>query len=422
MRYRIFIALMLVVFTGLGTPASGQAPKGAAKRPAGFLNGPPFTLDQVLEAIKRVRQGVLPDGRLRLAIQNRGLDFKLTPEDTEKLKDAKPTQGLFDLILSIAKPPEPKPEPPPPPPPPPPKPKLGTLQLACEPAECTVLVNGKPAGDTARGQITVKELPAGLVSVSVQKNGYHVVELKAQIDDGKVTPVTAALEPTKETMRAMGKQLFDKMIGAIGGDPGLAYWGSLHGVGTATLVNKQAKSSRWAMETRLLLPDLAALRLTTATKKYEATLVRSAFAFAPGMPEPDEVEHMLALIRDFQLGAVAKRMQSAAATAETRTLTPRTGEDLRFTAVSSVERWTITLQPDYLPKQVRMESAVGVGIGLTVTYADYQKTGATQIPRTQVFALKDAPGHGLDLRLDRLEAGPPFTEEDIRKKRRLFGK
>jgi len=417
--------LHLLIMAGLlmGAPAAAL-PQAAASRTASFLSGPPLTFEQVLEAVRRVRQGVLPESRLRQALQKRGVDFALAPEDLEKLKAARPTQGLLDLVVSLAKPLPPT-EPAPPPvvsPPEPPKPKLGTLQLACEPPECSVLVNGKPAGQTQRGQLTVKDIPAGQTSINVQKEGFHVAELKANIEDGRITPLTAELEPMKETMRMWGQRLFARVVAALGGESGLGYWRSLQGAGTLTLVNRQGQSTRWAFQIRLLLPDLAAVRLTTATRNFEATLVKSQFAFTKGMPDADEIEHTLALLRDYQLGAVVKRMQEAASSLETRTLTPKSGQELSFLAESSVERWKVTLQADDLPRQIEMTSAAGVNVGLTATYADYQKTGSTVIPRAMVLRLPGESGQGAEVRFDGLEAGPPFSEDDIRRKRKLFGR
>src|SRR5262249_26816091 len=112
------------LFAPAVTPLQKKQP--TTKKQDTFINGPPFTFEQVLGFI---RQNAIPPRRQKEAIQNRGLDFTLSVEDFNKLKAAGASPEMLQLIFERAKPVPVKA----PVKVTPPAPKVGDLDLTCAP-------------------------------------------------------------------------------------------------------------------------------------------------------------------------------------------------------------------------------------------------------------------------------------------------
>src|SRR5580700_8684467 len=97
------LAALLVTFLMLPPAADSQ------DKVDPFYSGAPFTLNYLLQSV-----GNIPDKRLTIAISHRGVDFKATPADLDKLKKAGAGPELLRMISASA----PKVAPPPPTPPP----------------------------------------------------------------------------------------------------------------------------------------------------------------------------------------------------------------------------------------------------------------------------------------------------------------
>src|SRR5579862_1659233 len=148
----LFIALfgaLLPAFLTAQSVAENRLPSSHAKKSDDpFLNGAPFTFDQVL---KLVGESPIPLHRRKDAIQARGIDFAGTPEEIDKLKAAGATDDMLELIRSKAKGSSaasahvaPKPALPA---------SSGGIALACSPGECEVSLNGKSIGPTLGGKL-----------------------------------------------------------------------------------------------------------------------------------------------------------------------------------------------------------------------------------------------------------------------------
>ena len=155
--------LTLTALTGALLVVSAQAPqpKASQKTEDAFLTGKPLTLAEIVEAAP-----VIFEGRLRQAIQARGVDFAATAEALEQLRKAGVPEDLLKTITRLA---------PAPPSPPPPKepPPAGPLTLECSPAECEVMVNGVSQGVTQGGAKQISGLRPGRVFVDFRKEGYE---------------------------------------------------------------------------------------------------------------------------------------------------------------------------------------------------------------------------------------------------------
>ena len=212
-------------------------PKSAHGKKASdpFLTGDPFTLDQVLLLLK---QDAIPLRRRKEAIENRGVAFALSSDALVKLQSAGATDDMLDVIKSKAKPVAaaqvaPKPV------------AKGMLTLTCAPAECQVSLNGTTIRPTAGGKLEVAGLTPGSWTVDFAKEGFAGHQSTVLVEPAKSTMVDATLDPDRAAREAFGKQLFLKMIHALGGDDGLKTLGSVQAAGSTTLWGHDGSSVRW---------------------------------------------------------------------------------------------------------------------------------------------------------------------------------
>src|SRR5258706_2470648 len=97
MSTRSLSALILL----LAVPALVTAlQKGPAAKKASdtFLNGPPFTFEQILRVI---REKAIPPRRQKEAIQNRGVDFSVSTANLVQLEAAGAAPDLLELIVRL---------------------------------------------------------------------------------------------------------------------------------------------------------------------------------------------------------------------------------------------------------------------------------------------------------------------------------
>src|SRR5690348_10809478 len=97
---RRFILLILSIAAFAAAPQTtayaqiAAKPSHANKPGDAFLSGAPFTLDQV---IRIIGQDAIPIRRRREAIQNRGVDFTLSPAAVARLKAADAPEELMEV-------------------------------------------------------------------------------------------------------------------------------------------------------------------------------------------------------------------------------------------------------------------------------------------------------------------------------------
>src|ERR1039458_590106 len=143
-------ALLCVVSICL-TPSFGQpkqkppVPSSLSSRQTAdaFLNpaSGAITLSKLLDLLQQVREDIETEGRIRRAIEARGIDFPMTPPNEQEIKKAGGSTQLIELLRLKS---------PPPPPPPSPPPTIvkedpkGVLNVQCEPGECEIVVEGGP--------------------------------------------------------------------------------------------------------------------------------------------------------------------------------------------------------------------------------------------------------------------------------------
>jgi hypothetical protein len=403
LRAAAVLAAVAVLLPQCAESFQKKQPSSAKKPQDQFLNGGPFTFDQLLRLI---RENVISQRRQKEAIQNRGLDFSLSPDDVDKLKAAGASDEMLALISERAKPQPVKP------PPPKPRPKQGGLLITCAPAECEVTIGGAPKGPTSGGVMRISGLPLGSTVVDFSKPGYVGFQSALTVEADKITPVTATLEPDRATKEALGAELFKSVIQALGGAQAVRAALSMQAEGSLTTWTPDGKSTRWTIFVRNN-PDRGLLQLKGGGSVFhEVAYLGSKFTTSKSLKGDDarELPTDFGWLRDYRLPTLIARLSTPKFKMLSNSASKIAGQDLVLTAEGSTETISVSLDNDLRPAQVRFGTATGLGAGI-VTYSDYTKQGAAYHPQSMQIK-PDATPHGIEVHFDKLELDPKLKDSD----------
>lgn len=382
--------------------ASAQKKATAKKTADTFLNGVPFTFEQVFRFIQ---ENAIPPRRQREAIQNRGVDFAPTPDLLEKLRAAGAPDDLIELISWRGKPLPKAPAVPPPP-------KTGEVQLTCAPAECEVSIGGVAKGSSSNGALRIPDVPPGSAAVDVKRAGYVGAQAVVTVEAGKTASVAVKLEPDRATQESFGESLYKQMVKALGGDAAVHEALSIQAEGSATVWTRAGGSTRWSVFLRNK-PDRALIQASGGGGVlYEIAFVGSQFKTSKNMKGDDarELPNDFGLLRDHQLAGLIALLNTPKFKMLSIAPAKTPDQDLTLTAEGSTETISITLDNDSRPAQVKFGTATGLG-GAIVTYSDYAKHGATFYPQSMQIK-PDATPHGIDVHFDKVDLNPKLKDSD----------
>jgi len=368
-----------------------------------FLNGAPFTFDQVL---KLVGDSPIPIRRRKDAIQARGIDFAGTPEELDKLKAAGATDDMLELVKSKAKGSTvaivhvvPKPAP------------TGTIALNCAPSECDISLDGKPYG-TVGGKLEVA-LSAHKWVVDFKKDGYIGHQESVMIEADKVAKLSVVLEPTRGTLEANGAELFKKMIQALGGDEGVQALASVQAVGSTTIWTHDGASVRWTLLLRNR-PDRALFQARAGNILHEVSFIGSQYNNSKNLKGADALDlpTHFGFIRDAMLAAVITRLQNPEFKIMANHPSPAEGGEYTLFAENSAEKVSIGLDDQLRPARVKIATTTGVG-SAAIAYSEYFKVERAYWPKS-VQIKPDGWQHGIDVRFDTIDLTAHFSENDFK--------
>ncbi|MGP0071094.1 MAG: hypothetical protein ACLPWF_04075 [Bryobacteraceae bacterium] len=392
----------LVAVPGLSAPTDPK-PAHGKKSADPFLTGDPFTLDQVLILLK---QDAIPLRRRKEAIENRGVAFALSSDALLKLQSAGATDDILDVIKSKAKPVAAAPVAP--------KPAAkGMLTLTCAPAECQVSLNGTTIGPTAGGKLEVAGLTPGNWVVDFAKEGFAGHQSVVVVEPAKSTTVAATLDPDRAAREAFGKQLFQKMIHALGGDDGLKTLGSVQAAGSTTLWGHDGSSVRWTLLMRNRT-DRALFQAKAGRILHEVMFEGSEFKASKNLKGDDALQLPtdFGMIRDDQLPALIARLQGPSYKLVADHPDAIAGEEYSIVAESGTEKISIGLDADSRPQRVKIATAAGIGSAL-ITYADYIQNGNAFYPKTMLIK-PEGQQQGIEVKFDKVELNPNLKDPDYR--------
>jgi hypothetical protein len=401
----VWAAALGITLAAVPGIAAATDPKPAhGKKPSDpFLTGDPFTLDQVLLLLK---QDAIPLRRRKEAIESRGVAFALSSDALSKLQSAGATDDILDVIRSKAKPVIPVAVAP--------KPVAkGMLSLTCAPAECQVSLNGTSIGPTAGGKLEVAGLTPGNWVVDLAKEGFVGHQSTVVVEPAKSAVLAATLDPDRAAREAFGKQLFQKMIRALGGDDGLKTLGSVQATGSTTLWGHDGTSVRWTLLMRNRT-DRALFQAKAGRILHEVMFEGSEFKASKNLKGDDALQLPtdFGMIRDNQLPALIARLEGPNYKLVSSHSDPVAGEDYSIVAESGTEKISIGLDPDLRPQRVRISTDAGIGSAL-ITYSDYVQNGNAFYPKTMLIKPEGQP-QGIEVRFDKVELNPNLKDQDYR--------
>ncbi len=408
----IWPAALMVALAGI--PQAGHAatdPKlGHGKKADPFLTGDPFTLDQVLMLLK---QDAIPARRRKEALENRGIAFALSSDTMNKLQSAGASDEILDVIKAKAATPVATV---------PAAPKVvpkGSLSLSCAPAECLVSLNGTSIGPTAGGTLEASGLTPGNWVVDFSKEGFLGNQTTVIVESAKAATVAVTLQPDRAAREGFGRQLFQKMITAVGGDDGLKTLGSVQAVGSTTLWGRDGKSVRWTLLMRNR-SDRGLFQAKSGRLLHEVLFEGSEFKASKNLKgdEALELPTDFGLIRDYQLPALIARLQSAGYKLVAEHPDPTAGEEFVLFAEAGTQKVSIGLDANLRPERVKITTAAGLGSAV-ITYADYVQNGNTFYPKTMQIK-PDSQQQGIEVRFDTVELNPNLKDTDYKLRGKPF--
>ena len=404
-RFLRTAVLLAAASAGFSAAQSVPRTQPAARHNDPFLNGAPFTFEQLQRLLG---ENAIPYRRRRDAVQARGLSFTPSPEQIEKLKSAGASEDMLKLIKSSVKPNVASVSAPPKP--------LGGLALTCAPLECEITLNGTALGSTQSGTMEVKEIAAGNWTIDFKKAGYIGSQSTARIDADKTTPVSVVLEPDRKTQEAFGAELFGKVLSAIGGEDGIKELDSIQAVGSTTVGTRDGKNLRWTLAMRNK-QDRALFQVRAGDGVlHEVAFAGSEYKVSKHVKGQDvqDLPTDFGLIRDYQLSALIRRLKDTQFKMVANHNLPVAGDEFALVAEGGTEKIFIGLAENLRPQRVRITTATGVGSAI-VTYSDYVLLEKALYPRT-VQIKPDGWQQGIDVRFDKVELSANLKDNDYKLK------
>jgi len=405
------ITFYLLIFPALGIPmAHGQNARAVHAKSDSFLSGPPFTLDQVLRVIG---QDAIPIKRRREAIQNRGVDFAMTPEAVARLKAVGATDDVIELIQTKARPLPPSPLPPPPNPPP-----TGNIRISCAPVDCDVAVNGVRRAATSNGSVDLAGLTPGSYTIDLSREGYVSKQELIKVEVDKVVPMSATLAPTRETREKLGAELYGKMMSALGGEASFALLSALQATGNTTTFISDGRTIRWSMRLRTRT-NHALVQVKTGSIEHEVLFTGNDIATSKSLKGQDALELPVAfgMIRDNQFAAFMARLDP-----KQYKFVTSDGDSARaefsFTAEGATNKIFVDLDSESRPLRVKIVTETGMG-SLAINYSDYILVGQAWYPKSMLIKA-EGQQHGVEVHFDRVELDTTSKDTDFRLKNKLF--
>ncbi len=405
----VSLAALLMALAAL--PLSAQKTKKKPKEDS-FLSGQPFSFQELVEAVP-----VIFPGRLTKAVDGRGVNFYPTAAQVKQLKDAGAPDELIALIEMkgdkfkpvVAAPPKPV--------------VSGPITIECAPPECGIQVNGKPEGQTQGGVKKLPGIPLGpqsSVVIDFSKDGYFGQQVVLPLKGG--APASAkpvVLQPTPATEARFGQQVFNALIGKLGGEAGLKDAGLLSASGSANLFQSGGQRTEWSVEARLKAPaGMAYLEINGAGLKWWCSLRGSdtkanGSGKLKGGPVAIEMEKMTHQYRDYQPAALIDRIRAA----KMKLTSESPGLDgpgpVALKASSATGTYVFTIGGSGLPERVEYLAASGLGSGMVAVYGDYVNAGQAKVPKAMDIRFGDQAQHGMEFRFDRLQSDPKLADKEF---------
>lgn len=391
--------LFLIAFTAVPDWAQAVPARTKGQTATKAISVVPFSLDRVSNGLKNVKNHDFTEAALIKRLLKDGISFTATQENVQKLKDAGASAALIDTVTRLA----------PPPTPPPtiitPVPK-GSLVVNCSPAECEVVVGARSPMRSVSGTLKASALPEGIISVNVLKDGFMSSKSAANIVPDKTVSVSVDLTPTVGTLQLWGEQMLEKALAAMGGEPGLRQAKSVYALGDCTIWGRNGNPYQSSIQTLMRLPGKAFFRIRAGKAGSFESDYLPDFQVKTNFPEQEarDLDAGLRLLKDYQSGVILDSISSGRMSVTADKPVPIALDGAAFHAVSSTESYTVVLDADGRPREIRAESPAGKGI--RAEYSQYQAQEGIYFPATVLIVWPGTPQQGIQVHFSTFQINP----------------
>jgi hypothetical protein len=345
----------------------------------------PLAFEETIELVRQAKGSPANQQKLIEIYRKRGVDFKASPENLEKLRKGGAAEEFIALIEKIAADPKP--------PPPPPPPTGGTVEINCSPAECQVSLGTKSAVPTQNGKYIFEGVPLGEVKLSFSKAGYDTQTRDLQVRAG--TPTTTDLVTLRRNRHAEAKEWLKKVWEALGSAERGAPQQEVSASGTATLTDGNGKQTDWSIAVRFSDKTASTIDFQTSAGKPgfkilcdpTCHVLQSGGRFKPKQAiDGEEASFLMTQFRRFHLGNMVSRLSAGEVDAVSTDVLPSGRRSILLTG--SGETYEIELGASELISTVSVTPQFG-GEAYQVIYGEYVKMSPTALyPRRTEYHMK----------------------------------
>lgn len=314
----------------------------------------------------------------------RGVEFIGTPENFDKLKNAGADDEFFSLLKDLApKLSEDKIRPLTPP--------KGSINLICAPKECLVTRESDTPVSTQNGELLLKDLDPGAVSLKFTKQHYADQMQSVKVVRNIQLTVKVELEyiPTS-------KELLDSVWTALGAGERGANLQEISASGSASLFDVAGKETFWGFTAKLSDKSLSTFDFKLLDKPAfkiqcdnPCKFLKTSGGFpGRGKPPIDQAEAiwLLSKFRPVHLGSMIRQLTAEDVRVISSGLLP--SGNRKFVLEGPAQNFELELGPSQLPARVFVKETHGSDV-YEVIYSDYVKISeSSQYPRRTEFRMK----------------------------------
>ncbi len=381
--------------------------------PRDFIHTPVASMQDLVELVKAVKRGRLPERRLLLKLQNGGLAFDLTDANLQTVSSAGASRHVLTVLKGLTKQPQPVPEP-----------RNGTLIVACQPVDCTISINGTGVGRTDHGKSQPLLLAEGqyVIRAAADQSEPDQPEKSVALHARDQTTVVFRFQPTREALDRAARELYGKVVNALGGSSALNSAKSFSAAGTLQLADRGGAQTSWGMQVLSRDADTTKFTFTRATRTHTALEKGGQVRWDHPPTEVASIEDVIGRICELQLPNLLARFASPQFTFTMDKL-PVAGGDNTFRVNGTPDSYLITVDPLMHVKQIQVRSS-GLNDGIKVLYGNYTSGAGPVYPKVMQIVLPDRPRHGAEIDYSSLTYAPTgvsdrdFTLAHEKKKKR----
>lgn len=392
----------------------------------------PLTLSQVREMI-----GTLPDAAVKRYINDRKVDFELTPEIESEFKTKQVSQDILDLIRIKRVIPK------------------ASIEISCKPVDCEIFFDGNRVGTTTQGRFRKTGEDPLKVIVSVRAAGYTEQSAVLQLVANQTStydftlertpalppvpapappPVTSNTTPSGTTPSVNNvapsrqpdppkpditpQQVLNRILDACGGLAALKSLAKFTATGNLTLVTGRGSPFEAQLKESVSYPNGIKWEMRVAGVNWNVTsgpeeTWSDGDAKFRGSEAGQELERNIKVFISLHLPAFLNRLQER----DVRiSLGAPAGEQQALVAQTTDDRWTITIDSSYRPMRIAHEALTGLQPKTEMVYGRYETQGKAVLPMSMTLRNANQPNYGHEVRYLKIDTTAQPKDGDFRRR------